>query len=109
LKSAQIEAKILKAEGVEFVTLFPDQKLADALAEEDIRVIMPRQERVAVNMADGYSRISNGRKIGVCSMQQDAGIQNAYAGNSSSLCRLITNTGSARRCLETQLQNFSKS
>jgi acetolactate synthase-1/2/3 large subunit len=80
MKGAEIEAKILKTEAVEFVSLFPDQKLADALAEEGIRVIMPRQERVAVNIADAYSRVSKGRKIGVCSMQQDAGIQNSYAG-----------------------------
>ncbi|MCW3992376.1 MAG: thiamine pyrophosphate-requiring protein [Candidatus Bathyarchaeota archaeon] len=80
MKGAEVEAKILKAEGVEFVALFPDQMLANALAEEEIRVIMPRQERVGINMADGYSRISNGRKIGVCSMQPEAGIQNSFAG-----------------------------
>jgi len=80
MKGAEVEAKILKAEGVEFVSLFPDQELANAVAEEGIRTIMARQERVAVNIADGYSRVSNGRKIGVCSMQPDAGIQNSFAG-----------------------------
>ena len=64
MKGAEVEAKILKAEGVEFVSLFPDQELANAVAEEGIRTIMARQERVAVNIADGYSRLSNRRKIG---------------------------------------------
>lgn len=80
MKGAGVEAKILKAEGVEFVALYPDQELANALAEEGIRVIMPRQERVGINIADGYSRVSNGREIGVCSMQPEAGIQNSFAG-----------------------------
>lgn len=80
MKGAEVEAKIIKAEGVEFVSLFPDQELANALAGEGIRTIMARQERVAINIADGYSRVLNGRKIGVCSMQPDAGIQNSFAG-----------------------------
>jgi acetolactate synthase-1/2/3 large subunit len=80
MKGAEIEARILKAEGIEWVSLYPDQELANALAEVGIRPIMPRQERVAVNMADGYSRVTNGRKIGVCSMQPDAGIQNSFSG-----------------------------
>ena len=80
MKGAEVEAKILKAEGVEFVSLFPDQELANAAAGEGIRTIMARQERVAINIADGYSRVLNGRKIGVCSMQPDAGVQNAFSG-----------------------------
>jgi len=80
MKGAEVEARILKAEGVEWVSLFPDQELANAIAELGIRPIMTRQERVAVNMADGYSRVTNGRKIGVCSMQPDAGIQNSFSG-----------------------------
>jgi acetolactate synthase-1/2/3 large subunit len=80
MKGAEVEARILKDEGVEFVSLFPDQMLSDALADVGIRVVMPRNERVAVNMADGYSRVSNGRRIGVCSTQRDAGIQNAFPG-----------------------------
>jgi len=80
MKGAEIEAKVLKAEGVEFVSLYPDQALANVLAGEGIRTIMARQERVAINIVDGYSRVTNGRKIGVCSMQPDAGIQNSFAG-----------------------------
>ncbi|KON31277.1 hypothetical protein AC482_01250 [miscellaneous Crenarchaeota group-15 archaeon DG-45] len=105
MKGAEIEAKILKAEGVEFVALFPDQSLANALAEEGIRTIMPRQERVGINMADGYSRISNGRRIGVCSMQPEAGIQNSFAGVAQAYADstpiLVLPEGTARRSYRT--------
>jgi len=80
MNCASAEARVLKLEGTEFVSLFPDSALIDALAEEGIRPILARTERVAVDIADGYSRVTNGRKIGVCNMQIDAGIQNAFAG-----------------------------
>ena len=41
---------------------------------------MARQERVAENMADGFSRTTNGRRIGVMTVQQSAGAENAFAG-----------------------------
>ena len=44
----------------------------EALVEEGIRPIVARQERVAENMADGFSRVSNGRKIGVVTVQGSA-------------------------------------
>ena len=46
-------AKILKAEGVEWMAAFPMQTLIDAAAKEGIRPIVTRQERAGVNMADG--------------------------------------------------------
>lgn len=73
-------AKILKLEGVEQVFCFPYTPILEALAEEGIRPIVARQERVAENMADGFSRISNGTKIGVVTVQQNAGAENAFAG-----------------------------
>ena len=60
----QVIAKILKAEGVEWLACFPAQTLIDVCAREGIRPILTRQERAGVNMADGYSRINNGKKIG---------------------------------------------
>ena len=66
-------AKILKAEGVEWMAAFPAQTLIDAVAMEGIRPIITRQERAGVNMADGYSRIMNGRKLGVFAMQRGPG------------------------------------
>jgi acetolactate synthase-1/2/3 large subunit len=73
-------AKILKLEGVEWIACFPHQSLIDAVAKEGIRPIICRQERAGVNMADGFSRINAGRKIGVFSMQKGPGAENAFGG-----------------------------
>ena len=75
-----VVAKILKAEGVEFLSAFPAQPLIDACAKIGIRPIICRQERAGVNLADGFSRISNGRKFGVFSMQNGPGAENCFAG-----------------------------
>jgi len=75
-----IVAKVLKAEGVEWITAYPEQKLIDKAAMEGIRPIITRQERTGVNMADAFSRINNGRKIGVFTMQRGPGAENAFSG-----------------------------
>ncbi len=75
-----VVAKILKAEGVEFLSAFPMQPLIDACAKIGIRPIICRQERAGVNLADGYSRTLNGRKFGVFSMQNGPGAENCFAG-----------------------------
>jgi len=75
-----IISKILKAEGVEWMTCFPAQSLIDAAAREGIRPILVRQERAGVNIADGFSRINNGKKIGVFTMQRGPGAENAFGG-----------------------------
>ena len=76
----QAVAKILKAEGVEWMACFPAQPLIDVCAREGIRPILSRQERTGVNMADGYSRIRNGKTIGVFTMQSGPGSENAFGG-----------------------------
>ena len=81
-----VVAKILKAEGVEFLSAFPMQPLIDACAKIGIRPIICRQERAGVNIADGYSRTLNGRKFGVFSMQNGPGAENCFAG-SPGVCR----------------------
>ena len=73
-------AKILKAEGVEWMTCFPANSLIDVAAKEGIRPIICRQERAGVNMADGFSRIHNGARIGVFCMQRGPGAENAFGG-----------------------------
>ncbi|MCE7980543.1 MAG: thiamine pyrophosphate-requiring protein [Caldilinea sp. CFX5] len=73
-------AQILKAEGVDLLIAFPHQTLIETGALAGIRPIICRQERAGVNMADGYSRIHNGRKIGIFSMQQGPGAENAFGG-----------------------------
>ena len=80
MNGSALVAKILKAEGVEWISAFPSQGVIDAAAREGIRPIIPRQERTGVNMADGFSRIRNGRDIGVFAMQHGPGAENAFSG-----------------------------
>ena len=56
-------AQILKTEGVENLFCFPANSLIDACAKVGIRPIMARTERTLINMADGFSRISNGDRL----------------------------------------------
>ena len=55
----RVIAKILKAEGVEWVSCFPHQPLIDAVTHEGIRPILTRQERAGVNMADTLDVMSD--------------------------------------------------
>lgn len=80
LKTTNIIAKILKKEGIKFVTGFPMNYLHEALAEEGIRFVKFRTERVAVNAADGFSRATFGEHIGVVSIQFGPGTENAFGG-----------------------------
>ncbi len=80
MRGSTLFAKILKLEGIERVFCFPFTPILDASAEEGIRPIIARQERVAENMADGFSRTTNGRKIGVVTVQGNAGAENAFSG-----------------------------
>ncbi len=76
----QMIAEILKAEGVEWLAAFPYQTLIDSAAQAGIRPVVCRQERAGVNMADGFSRITNGKTIGVFTMQLGPGAENAFGG-----------------------------
>ena len=80
MKAIDAIASILKQEGVEQLFCFPNNPLIDAAANLGIRPIMTRTERTAIAMADGYTRVSNGRRIGVCAVQQGPGIENSFAG-----------------------------
>lgn len=80
MKGGQAIANILEKEGVEYLFCFPNNPVIDPAAEIGIRPIMARTERTAVAMADGYTRISNGRRIGVVGMQQGPGVENAFPG-----------------------------
>ncbi|MEX2561269.1 MAG: thiamine pyrophosphate-binding protein, partial [Pirellulales bacterium] len=80
MHGAGVIAKILRAEGVRQVLCFPYTPILDALAEEGIRPIVARQERVAENIADGMSRATNGRTLGVVTVQQNAGAENGFSG-----------------------------
>jgi len=71
---------ILKREGVEFLSCYPTTPLIDAAAKADLRPVICRQERVGIGIADGYTRVNNGRKTGVFALQFGPGIENALAG-----------------------------
>ncbi len=71
-------ARILRREGVETLTCFPNNAVIEAAAVEGIRPICARTERVAVNIADGLARVSGGRRTGVCAVQYGPGAENAF-------------------------------
>ncbi len=73
-------ARILKQEGTEQIFCFPTTEIIEAAAIEGIRVITARTERVVGNMADAYTRVHNGKKIGVCAVQAGPGTENAFVG-----------------------------
>lgn len=73
-------AEILKREGIEFLSCFPTAPIIEAAASAGIRPIVCRQERVGVGIADGYSRVTNGKRLGVFAMQAGPGSENAFAG-----------------------------
>jgi thiamine pyrophosphate-dependent acetolactate synthase large subunit-like protein len=77
-------AEILKREGTEYLFCFPTLDLIEVAGQHGIRPIVCRQERVGMGMADAYSRINNGKKIGVFAMQAGPGAENAYPGITTS-------------------------
>ena len=80
MRTVDAVAEILKREGVEYLPCFPTTPVIEACAAAGIRPIVCRQERVGVGIADGYSRITNGRKPGVFACQYGPGAENAYSG-----------------------------
>jgi len=80
MKVADAVAKVLKAEGVEYLFAYPVNPIIEAAAKLDIRPIIVRQERIGLHMADALSRLSSGEKIGVFCMQSGPGSENAFGG-----------------------------
>ena len=80
MKVADAVAKVLKAEGVEYLFAYPVNPLIEAAARLDIRPIIVRQERIGLHMADAVSRVTSGEKIGVFCMQSGPGSENAFGG-----------------------------
>jgi acetolactate synthase-1/2/3 large subunit len=80
MKGSAAIAEILKREGVEFLIGYPVNPIFDAAASADIRTIIVRQERTGLHMADAFSRLSSGQRIGVFTMQWGPGCENAFGG-----------------------------
>ena len=73
-------ATVLKMEGVDFIGCIPSNPLIEAAAMAGIRPIVFRQEGTGVHMVDGYSRVTNGKRLGVFLMQAGPGAENAFGG-----------------------------
>jgi len=70
-------ARVLKAEGVEWMACFPNNPLIEAVAKIGIRPIAFRHERGAIMAADGFSRTSDRGGFGVVAVQSQAGAENS--------------------------------
>ena len=80
MKGDEYIAKILKQEGVSWLSCFPSNPMIEAVAKEGIRPIAFRHERGAVMAADRFSRVSDGKQFGVVAMQSQAGAENSAGG-----------------------------
>src|SRR6476659_1619794 len=70
--------KILQREGAEHVVGFPENRLIDSAAALGMRPIITRTERVAVNIADGFARATNGERLLPCVAQYGPGAEAAF-------------------------------
>ena len=75
--------EILKREDVSTMFCFPTTPIIESAAAAGIRPVICRQERVGVHMADGCTRVMNGKPAGVFAMQYGPGAENAFAGIAS--------------------------
>ena len=76
-------AQILRREGIDTMFCFPTTPIIEAAVGAGLRPIICRQERVGVDMAAGYARVSNGRPPAVFAMQYGPGAENAFPGIAS--------------------------
>ena len=101
MKVVDAIAHAMKAEGIDILFAYPVNPLIESAAKLDIRTIIVRQERIGLHMADAYSRLSSGDKIGVFCMQHGPGAENAFGGvaqaYSESVPLLVIPAGYPRR------------
>jgi len=71
-------AELLQREGVDFVVGFPENRLINSAALRGIRPIITRTERVAVNIADGFARATDGERVLPCITQYGPGVEAAF-------------------------------
>jgi acetolactate synthase-1/2/3 large subunit len=80
MRTADAIVEVLKREGVSTLFCFPTTSLIENAVAAGIRPIICRQERVGVDMADGFARVTNGKPPGVFMMQYGPGAENAFPG-----------------------------
>lgn len=103
-------ASAMKAEGTDILFAYPVNPLIEAAAREDIRTVIVRQERTGLHMADAYSRVTSGDKIGVFCMQLGPGAENAFGGVAQAFSEsvpILVVPGGYPRHLATYYPNFS--
>ena len=77
MNGADLIANILKKEGVEYLPAFPHSDIIDSAAKLGIRPLIVRQERHALHIADGFARMTGGRRICCTTVQYGPGSENA--------------------------------
>lgn len=80
MRVMDLVARMLKHEGVDTLFCYPTTPIIEAAAQAGIRPVLCRQERVGVDMANGYTRIKDGKPFGVFAMQYGPGSENAFSG-----------------------------
>jgi thiamine pyrophosphate-dependent acetolactate synthase large subunit-like protein len=103
-------ARALKIEGIDILFAYPVNPLIEAAATEDIRTVIVRQERTGLHMADAYSRVTSGDKIGVFCMQHGPGAENAFGGVAQAFSEsvpILVVPGGYPRQLSTYYPNFN--
>lgn len=101
MKVSEAIAEILCREGIEVIFGYPRNAVLETAAAKGIRTIIVRQERTGLHMADAFSRMSRGKRMGVFAMQHGPGTENAYGAVaqawSESVPVLVLPHGYARR------------
>src|SRR5919197_3415280 len=72
-------AELLQRQGAEHVVGFPENRLINSAARLGLRPIITRTERVAVNIADGFARATDGERLLPCVTQYGPGAEAAFA------------------------------
>lgn len=80
MNGAALVAQVLKREGVEILPSFPYSDIIEEASKVGIRPIIVRQERQALHIADGYTRVLGGEKICATTVQYGPGSENAFGG-----------------------------
>ena len=81
IKAANGVARILKAEGIDWISCYPTSHINNALGEEGVPIYMMGEERFGVAVADAFSRVTCGTRIGACTAMAGhnaAGIQMGF-------------------------------
>ncbi|MDQ0392955.1 thiamine pyrophosphate-requiring protein [Labrys monachus] len=78
MNGAEVVAAILKREGVERIIGFPHSELIETTAALGMPPLITRTERIAVNIADGFTRVSGARRLAAVTVQYGPGAECAF-------------------------------